>query len=247
MKNNKQKLYIYMDDSGKVNNNENSCVYGGLFFYDTNEISNFLNRYKSLIKKIKCNYCKNNNNECNKDCLEIKGTTKLKNSHRRWIYNLVKKQNNFGIFIMNKKIYSKIMDNKSSRGRFVDYAQKRIIKEIIMYSVKLGKIDINKELELYIKIDQAETKSNGYYNLEESIYEELVNGIINYDYSMVRVPILKSKLRVDVTYYNSKYNYGIQAADMIANYLHHQYELNINKGIDISSSVDFIEVKLFLP
>lgn len=28
---NKQELYIYMDDSGKLNNNEASCIYDGLF------------------------------------------------------------------------------------------------------------------------------------------------------------------------------------------------------------------------
>lgn len=236
-----------MDDSGKFNNNETSCVYGGLFFYNSNEINNFINQYKSLIKKIRCKYCQYDVVRCNKECLEIKGTTKLSKDHRRWIYNLTKKQNNFGVFIDNRKIYSKIMENKASRGRFLDYAQKRIIKEIILYSIKNDRIDPNKELELYIKIDQADTKTNGYYNLEDSIYEELVNGISNFDYSMIRDPILKSKLKVQVVFYNSKYNYGIQAADMIANYLHHQYELYINKNVDITSSISFIEVKLTLP
>ena len=139
------------------------------------------------------------------------------------------------------------MESKASCGRFIDYSQKRIIKEILLYSIKNGKIDSTKELELYIKIDQDTTKSNGYYNLKESIYEELVNGISNFDYSVIRNPILKNKLTVEVVHYNSKHNYGIQAADMMANYLHHQYELNLNKNIDISPSTDFIEVKLFLP
>ena len=55
---NKQELYIYMDDSGKLNNNETSCIYGGLFFYNANEISDFINKYRGLINKIKCKYCK---------------------------------------------------------------------------------------------------------------------------------------------------------------------------------------------
>ena len=241
----KQQLYIFMDDSGKLTNNETSSIYGGLFFYNTNEINNFINQYRALINKIKCKYCKQN--PCNKKCPEIKGTTSLTNSDRRWIYNLIKKQNNFGVFISNKKIYSKIMENKASRGRFLDYAQKRIIKEVILYSIREKKIDPNKTLQLYIKIDQTETKSNGYYNLRDSIYEELVSGITNFDYAAVTKPILKGKLNIDLTYYNSKHNYGIQSADMLANYLHHQYELKLNQDIDISSSIDFIEVKLFLP
>ena len=149
--------------------------------------------------------------------------------------------------INQRKVYSKIMESKSSRGRFIDYAQKRIIKEIILYSIKEEKIDPTKELELYIKIDEDSTKSNGYYNLKDSIYEELVNGISNFDYSVIRKPILKNKLKVEVVHYNSKHNYGIQASDMMANYLHHQYELKVNKEVDITSKTDFIEVKLFLP
>ena len=34
---------------------------------------------------------------------------------------------------------------------------------------------------------------------------------------------------------------------MIANYLHHQYELKLNNKRDISKAINFIEVKLFLP
>ena len=247
MKNIKQRLYIYMDDSGKLNRNETSCVFGGLFFYSSNEINNFINQYRAIIKKIKCFYCNNDISNCNKNCIEIKGTTKLNKSHRRWIYNLNKKYNNFGVFIDNNKIYSNIINDKSARGRFLDYAQKRIIKEILLYSINIGKINPNKELELYIKIDQADTKSNGYYNLKDSIYEELVNGIINFDYSIVREPILKNKLCVSVVHYNSKYNYGIQAADMVANYLHRHFELKLNKDIDIENDINFIEVKLYLP
>ena len=63
---NKQELYIYMDDSGKLNNNETSCIYGGLFFYNANEISDFINKYRGLINKIKCKYCKNDINKCNR-------------------------------------------------------------------------------------------------------------------------------------------------------------------------------------
>lgn len=247
MNNIKQKLYIYMDDSGKLNRNENSCVFGGLFFYSSNEINNFINQYRSIIKKIKCNYCSCDKDNCDKKCLEIKGTTKLSKAHRRWIYNLNKRYNNFGVFIDNNKIYSNIINDKSARGRFLDYAQKRIIKEILLYSIGIGKINPDRELELFIKIDQADTKSNGYYNLKEGIYEELVNGIINFDYSMVREPILKNKLNIEVVHYNSKYNYGIQAADMVANYLHRQFELKLNNNVNIDDEISFIEVKLYLP
>lgn len=240
-------LFIYMDDSGKLNNNENSCIFGGLFFYNSIDFNTFITKYKSIVKQIKCEYCTQRKENCNKDCIEIKGNMNLKDSHRRWIYNLCKNRNNFGVFIKNKEIYNEIMYDKKARGRYLDYVQKRIIKEIVLYSIKNKKIDINKKVNIYIKIDDAKTKSNGYYNLKDSIYEELVNGIINYDYSIKYKPIIKKELKLEVTHFNSKYNYGIQAADMIANYLHRQYEMFLNGEIDKLTSIDFLEVKLFLP
>lgn len=235
-----------MDDSGKLNKNENSCIFGGIFFYSSKEYMNFINQYKSIIRNIKCQYCYQSKFECNKKCIEIKGTTKIKNSEKRRIFNLIKKEKNFGVFIKNQKIYSPIINNKSSRGRFCDYAQKRIIKEIVTYSITNHLIDPNKSLKLYIKIDQSKTKSNGYYNLENSIFEELAHGITNFDYSIIRPPLIKS-LKVSVKFYNSKYHYGIQSADMISHFLHRKYEKYLVDNQDITSTIKLINVKLFIP
>lgn len=236
-----------MDDSGKLNSNENSCIYGGLFFYSNKDYINFINKYKSIIDSIKCFYCSKDITNCGQYCVEIKGTSKLKPKDKRRLFNLLKKQNNYGVFINNNRVYDKIMSDKAARGRYSDYAQKRIVKEIVLYSIQNKSIDSNKELSLNIKIDEAKTKSNGYYNLKDSIYEELVNGIINYDYSTIHKPLLTNGLKIKVKTFNSKYNFGIQGADIISHYLHSQYEQYLKNGKDISSTTNFIEVKLFLP
>lgn len=103
-----------------------------------------------------------NIDNCNKECIEIKGTTKLKPSDKRRIYNLIKRQN-------------------------------------------------------------------------------------NYDYSIMHQPILSGPLKINYTMYNSKFNYGIQSADFMAHYLHGEYQKHLNTGKDITSTISFIEVKLFLP
>ena len=243
----KNEIFILMDDSGKLNSNENSCIFGGLFFFSNNDYINYINKYKNVINSIKCKYCSQNKNNCNKNCIEIKGTTKINSKDSRRLLKINKKEYNYGVFINNKKIYDSIMQNKAARGRYIDYAQKRVIKEIILYAINNQKIDITKPVYLNIKIDDAKTKSNGYYNLKDSIYEELVNGIINYDYSTIHKPILKNGLKLKVENYNSKYNFGIQSADIISHYLHRKYELYLTKGINITATTSFIEVKLFLP
>ena len=240
-------IYILMDDSGKLNSNENSCIYGGLFFYSNKDYINFINKYKSIIDSIKCFYCSKYITNCSQDCIEIKGTSKIKPKDKRRLFNLLKKQKNYGVFINNNRVYNKIMSDKAARGRYSDYAQKRIVKEIVLYSIQNKSIDPKKELTLNIKIDEAKTKSNGYYNLKDSIYEELVNGIINYDYSTIHKPLLTNGLKIKVRTFNSKYNFGIQGADIISHYLHSQYEHHLKNGKDISSTTSFIEVKLFLP
>ena len=113
-----------MDDSGKLNKNENSCIFGGVFFYSSKDYANFINKYRRVINSIKCKYCKQNIDKCNKNCIEIKGTTRMKNSDRRRIFNLIKKEYNYGVFIDNSKVYDFIMNDKcaASTGRFAENA-----------------------------------------------------------------------------------------------------------------------------
>ena len=39
---NKQEIFILIDDSGKFNINEHSCIYSGLFFYSSKDYMNFI-------------------------------------------------------------------------------------------------------------------------------------------------------------------------------------------------------------
>ncbi len=233
-------LFIYMDDSGVLTKNEGTFVYAGLFFYSAEEYNTFIIRYKSIIDDIKCKYCKNKH-KCNNDCPEIKGTSKLTNANRRRIINLIKKQKCYGVLINNQKIFKRILDNKLARGRFCEYAQKRVVKEIVSYAIKNKAIDNLLPLTINIKIDENNAKSNGYYNLHDSIFKELKHGMKNDDYAIMHKPIHKSKLLLKVRKYNSKLHYGIQSADMIANFVHRKFKQN---NID---ELNFMTIKLFLP
>lgn len=233
-------LFIYMDDSGVLNANEGTFVYAGLFFYSAEEYNDFIIRYKSIINSIKCKYCSSKKN-CNNDCPEIKATSRLTNASRRRIINLLKSQKSYAVLINNQKIFKRILNNKLSRARFCEYAQKRIVKEIVSYAIKNKAIDNLLTLRVNIKIDENNAKSNGYYNLYDSIFKELVHGMKNYDYFIMHKPLLKSSLILRVKKYNSKLHYGIQSADMIANFIHRKFnQNNIHE-------LDFVTVKLFLP
>lgn len=233
-------LFILMDDSGVLTSKENTSVYGGLFFYSAKEYNTFLIKYKSIINSIKCKYCKRKRN-CNNKCPEIKGAGRISNKDRRRIFNLLKKQKSYGVLINNQMIFKSILNSKASRGRFCDYAQKRVVKEIVSYSIKQGIINNLDPVQMHIMIDQSNTKSNGYYNLYDSIFEELVHGIKNYNYPINHKPILKGKLNLKVNRHDSKMHYGIQSADMIANFIHRKFSKANTEDLD------FITIKLFLP
>ncbi len=66
-------------------------------------------------------------------------------------------------------------------------------------------------------MDQESAKTNGRYKLDEGIYEELVKGIVNFNYGTKTTPILFSSLVVKIYTQNSKDSIIIQASDIIAN------------------------------
>lgn len=66
-------------------------------------------------------------------------------------------------------------------------------------------------------MDQESSKTNGKYKLDEGIYEELIKGIINYNYGFTSIPILFNELTIKIYSQNSKDSIIIQASDLIAN------------------------------
>jgi hypothetical protein len=215
MKKEIQEVYINLDDSGKLTPKEKISVYGGLVFLSKKEKDKFITQYRSIIKDIKCSYCKEDCNSCSKQCPEIKNTNIRKNDKRR-VMNYIKKYYVVALVIKNDKVYKNIKESKSAKGRFVDYSLRRMIKEIIKSLIKNNSINPNNPIRIIINIDQQTTKSNGYYNLHDGLVEELKYGISNYNYSSVINPIIFSDLTITVSYQDSRKSFVIQAADLLA-------------------------------
>ena len=243
MQNVKQEVYINLDDSGKLTNNENICVYGGLVFLSKIEKDKFITQYRNIISQIRCNYCNQNRNTCNKKCPEIKNIN-ISPSHKRWLMNYIKKYYIIALVIKNDFIYNHIKNSKAAKGRFIDYSIRRIIKDIIKNLIKKELINPNEDLKIIINIDEQTTKNNGYYNLRDGLIEELKYGISNYNYASIISPIINGKLDVTISYQDSYKSYVIQAADLLAGTIR-QKALE-NKNIP-SSLNDLVNFYLILP
>lgn len=171
----------------------------------------------------------------------------LKPKHRRQLMNYIKKYSILCCIINNEKVYPNIKENTASRGRFLDYALKLLIKQTVKGLIREEKIDPHKPIRLILNIDEQTTKTNGYYNLKDGIVEELKYGIINYNYGAFHTPIIFSSLEVNVCYQKSEKSYLIQAADLVAGSVRKLYLNNINDLLEFSKRTDFINYKIILP
>ena len=243
-----QIIYINIDDSGKLVNTEKVSIYAGLVFTSKKEKDKFITQYRSIVENIKCKYCNKNISIClnNKSCPELKHNM-LKQKHNRQLMNYIKKYSILCCIINNDKVYPNIKDNTASRGRFLDYCLKLLIKQTIKALIKENKINANLPVKLIINIDEQTTKTNGYYNLRDGIFEELKYGISNYNYGKFHKPIVNSDLEVIVSYQKSEKSYLIQASDLIAGTARKLYLNNINDSLEFSKRTNFINDKLILP
>ena len=182
-KNEMHTIYINIDDSGKLVDSEKVSIYAGLVFTSKKEKDKFITQYRSIVKDIKCKYCQQDISVCssNKDCPELKHNM-LKPKHNRQLMNYIKKYSVICCIINNDKVYPNIKNNTASRGRFLDYSLKLLIKQVIKSLIKEERINPNLPIKLIINIDEQTTKTNGYYNLRDGIIEELKYGIFNYNY-----------------------------------------------------------------
>lgn len=244
---NRQLVCIYIDDSGKLVNTEHVAIYAGLVFTSKNQKDKFITQYRSIISQMKCHYCDKLPETCNHvHCPELKHHN-LKPKHVRQLINYIKKYSVLSCVINNNKVYSNIKNNAASRGRFLDYSLKLLIKKTMKGLIEEEKINPYQSIRLVINIDEQTTKSNGYYNLADSIIEELKYGISNYNYSSIYAPILHADLEVKLQYQKSEKSYLIQAADLVAGTIRRTYLTHLDNFEEFQSRTKFVNYKIFLP
>ena len=243
-----QVIYINIDDSGKLVNTEKVSIYAGLVFTSKKNKDKFITQYRSIIQNIKCKYCTQTLSECHtsKCCPELKHNI-LKPKHNRQLMNYIKKYQVLCCIINNEKVYDNIKNNKASRGRFLDYSLKLLIKHTIKTLINKQIINPNKPIKIVLNIDEQTTKTNGYYNLRDGILEELKYGIFNYNYGIYNKPIINSDLEVCIHYQKSEKSFLIQASDLVAGTTRRLYLNNLNTPLEFIKRINFINYKIFLP
>ena len=190
------RLYVYLDESGSIHKNSNTKYFavGGYF-----TIEKYRLKITSLYKKI---------NKLVKDERKIKMDKEIKS------YDYLTKEKQL-IFSSMENIpgfygFSKVFDKEKMQKGIVDsnifynYAVKLIFSDIIF---PLLKNYTDEEIEIKLLCDNRNVRVGDLKNLENYLNTEFC--LNNYLFN--------------VSYYDSKTNFGIQLADLIVNTFYNYY------------------------
>lgn len=204
-----QEVIFFFDDSGVLHKNEPSgyFVYAGYVFTDRKELETARRKYI-------------HSNKALKDSLnridELKAAN-LSAKHKRSLFNSVKIYDSVAVVVEISRVYDYILADKKSICRYKDYILKRCVKSKIKTLISNGDISKNDDIKISIYIDEQLTATNGYYDLRDSIEEELMYGIVNFDYGIKHPHLFDSRVTVEIHYCDSSTNYMVQASDILAN------------------------------
>lgn len=236
-------IYISLDDSGTLCKSESCVCFAGLVFLNIRAKDTFVRKYKKIYNRIKCSYCNDVKESCLNNCVEIKNYN-IRPEDKRQFMNIISKEICYTVVIENNKIYNSILQDVDSRGRFTDYAKKRIIKQICSYLIDESLIDPSDNVYLVLSFDESITRSNGYYALKDGLIEELKHGVYNFDYGTFHKPILVNLVGINLTYFDSKKNYSVQAADFVAGTVRKEFIIDNENYIN---NINFVNILLKLP
>lgn len=210
-----QEVIFFFDDSGVFHKNApgHHFVYAGYVFTDRDKLNDARRKYINANKKLKKSLGRTD---------ELKAAN-LETKHKRSLFNVVKEYNSVAVVVDLNRIYDYVLADKKSICRYKDYVLKRCIKNKLKRLIADGIISKDEDITISIYIDEQLTATNGYYDLRDSIMEELKYGIANFDYGITHPHVFDAEVKVNIEYCDSSHNYMIQASDILANRIWSSY------------------------
>lgn len=225
-----KQIFFFFDDSGVLHKNEKSgyFVYAGYVFLSRNDLDSAKRKYIHANKAIK--RATGMSGELKAAVLEAK--------HKRSLFHSVRGYESLSAAVNISRVYDHILAEKKSICRYKDYILKLCIKTKLVEFIQNGVLDKSDDVDIRIYIDEQLTATNGYYDLRDSIREELQYGIVNWNYGIVHPKVFHGTVRVFIEYCESKHNYLIQASDILANRIWTSYRIDRPELREISNHTD---------
>ncbi len=224
-------VYVYSDESGTFDYVHNDYfVYGGVIFLSKAAKEEMSRKYLALERKIRADGHFGIDEE-------IKAS-KLKKSHKRRLLSLSYSEGcyPFGIVISLKELTLKeqISSSSKSKQRYMDYAYKLGIKNMLKSFIETGLLPLDECHSLHFCMDEHHSATDGKYELSESLDAEFNIGTYNPSWDLFHKPIFeKRKAYIDCRFCDSKRNTLVRLADIVANYIFHKaLELRLFESLD---------------
>ena len=200
-------LYIYTDESGVFDSAHNDIfVFGGIAFLSFEGKENFSRKYLHAEQTIR-------NSGRYKKIGELKATS-ITPKDRAKLYRSTNQCYRFAVIIKEKEL-NKTFSDKKSKQRFLDFALKLGLKDLLTRLIRDEIIDCSQVEYIFLFCDQHTTATNGVYELRESILQEFKFGMGPRYY--FHPPLFPNIKDVNVKYCDSRYETLIRSADIIAN------------------------------
>ncbi len=204
-------IFVYSDESGVFDKQHNNYyVYGGLLFLSKDDKDIFSRKYRAAERAIAHKY---------EAGIELKATS-ISNNDKGKLFRSLNNCIKFGTIINQLKVFDNIYENKKSKQRYLDYAYKIGLKNVLLELAHQEKLDVNDISNMYIYVDEHTTATNGLYELKECLLQEFKYGTYNWNYTKFFKPLFPNMNSLDVTFCNSAKIPLIRAADIVANKLY---------------------------
>ena len=209
-------IFVYSDESGVFDcYHSQYFVFGGVAFLDRETMESAARRYLTVEREIRKENLISSEDELKASNLERK--------NQRRLFRTTNREFRFGVVveIPKLKIRWQIADDKKSRQRYMDFAYKIAIKRFFASLIQDGAINPAEVNTIHFFTDQHTTATNGRYELNESLEQELIRGSFNFEKQIFHPPLFPTAKSTTLKYCDSKKVVLIRAADIIANRIYH--------------------------
>lgn len=221
-------LFVYADESGVLDPKHNDYfVFGGLIFLGKEARDSAQRKYckvEKVLRESNCSLC---------NVPELKASL-LTNAQKGKVIRSLNNEFKFGVVVEQKRLRDYICAHKKGKQRYLDFVFKIGLKRALQGMMRDEVFFANEVENIFVRMDEHNTATNGRYELQEGLEEEFKYGTVNFDYDSFYPPIFPTMGEVKFEMRDSAQDPLIRAADMIANRLYYcariqNYDLVRNK------------------
>ena len=206
-------LFVYADESGVLDPKHNDFfVFGGIIFLGKEARDDAARKYLHAERALR------ESNASLDSIPEIKASV-ISNKQKGKLFRSLNNEHSFGVVVEQKRLKEYIYSHKKKKQRYLDYVFKIALKRALQGMMRDGVFSASEIENIYVRMDEHSTATDGRYELQEGLEEEFKHGTTNYDWDRYFPPIFPDMQEVRLEMRDSAQDPLIRASDIVANRL----------------------------